>query len=151
MNTPITIIPIRQVATTPQPTPADAHPPASRSCGACLHSAAGPVCHIERPASAGAGPQLIGPPQQLEQLLQALHQALVLVEHAAHSTETGAAAETQPLAVRDFIHRLSLVEGEAELVLGVAPRCGGAQLADAAFQTLRRLLPDTDIYVSHAA
>jgi hypothetical protein len=36
-----------------------------------------------------------------------------------------------------------------ELQLAVDPRCGGAELADAAFQTLRRLLPDTDIYVTH--
>jgi hypothetical protein len=29
--------------------------------------------------------------------------------------------------------------------------CGGATLADTAFQTLCSLLPDTDIYVTHAA
>jgi hypothetical protein len=34
-----------------------------------------------------------------------------------------------------------------ELRLAVPTDCGGALLADTAFQTLRGLLPDTDIYV----
>jgi hypothetical protein len=50
-----------------------------------------------------------------------------------------------------LVHALTLRDGEAELTLAVARRCGGALLADTAFQTLRRLLPDTDIYVTHLA
>jgi hypothetical protein len=35
-------------------------------------------------------------------------------------------------------------------VLGFDPSCGpGQALSDRAFQTLRRLLPDTDVYVRH--
>ena len=49
----------------------------------------------------------------------------------------------------DLVHALTLGDGEAELRLGV-DREGGAGLLDTVFQTLRRLLPDTDIYVTHA-
>jgi hypothetical protein len=51
------------------------------------------------------------------------------------------------LSTTGLIQGLSIRDGEAVLKLAVSPRCGGARLADTAFQTLRRLLPDTDIYV----
>ena len=41
--------------------------------------------------------------------------------------------------------------GEVDLRLAVARCHGGAALCDSAFQTLRSLLPDTDIYVIPAA
>ena len=50
-----------------------------------------------------------------------------------------------------LVRALHVQPGEVELRLAVHRHCGGAELADTAFQTLRGLLPDTDIYVTHAA
>lgn len=55
-----------------------------------------------------------------------------------------------PDAATSLVHSLTVADGAAELKLAVASRCAGAHLVDAAFQALRRLLPDTDIYVSSA-
>jgi hypothetical protein len=55
---------------------------------------------------------------------------------------------TEPAGASGLVRALRLEDGEAELILTLAPRCGGQVLADCAFQTLRRMLPDTDIYVS---
>jgi len=46
---------------------------------------------------------------------------------------------------------LTVQPGEVDLVLASRQQCGGAVWADLAFQALRRLLPDTDIYVRNAA
>ncbi|MFO1340247.1 MAG: hypothetical protein U1F53_18805 [Burkholderiaceae bacterium] len=49
-----------------------------------------------------------------------------------------------------LVQALTLTDDEADLTLA-APPCGlGARLADVAFHTLRRALPNTDIYVHHA-
>lgn len=53
------------------------------------------------------------------------------------------------LRASGLVHALEVGEDEATLVIAVSPRCGGALLADAAFQALRLALPDTDIYVQH--
>ena len=45
---------------------------------------------------------------------------------------------------------LRVLPGEVELQLALSRRCGGNDLAERAFQTLRSLLPDTDIYVTPA-
>lgn len=103
-------------------------------CGACLHTAVGPVCRAAYGQSCAA-PQLSGPADELQRVLLVLHQAL-----AADGADAG-----------ELVRSLRLGDGEAELVLAIAPRCGGALLADAAFQALRSALPDTDIYVTHAA
>jgi hypothetical protein len=106
---------------------------AAPRCGGCLHSAAGPVCRTVEGQDCAA-PQLSGPPEMLQRVLDALTPAL--------------ASPGQP--VEALVHALRLVPGEeAELTLKVAPHCSGADLADRAFQTLRSLLPDTDIYVRH--
>jgi hypothetical protein len=100
------------------------------ACGACLHDAArGPVCRavLDEPCLA---PQLSGPADQLARLMA----ALVL--------QLGCAPDGAGL-----VRSLRLQPGEVELRLAVSPHCGGAELADTAFQTLRGLLPDTDIYV----
>jgi hypothetical protein len=82
---------------------------------------------------------LLGAPDQLARVMQTLVHDLgaALGEHEAGSG-----------LVRGL--RLDDRSGEAELVLAVPAHCGGGRLADVAFQTLRRLLPDTDIYVTHA-
>jgi hypothetical protein len=80
-------------------------------------------------------PALSGPPDQLQRLLAALEHDL-----AQQSNGVGGG----------LVAALHLGLGEAELTLALPRRCGGTLIADTAFQTLRRLLPDTDIYVSHA-
>lgn len=84
--------------------------------------------------------ELHGPPERLAPVLDALRRELVAMDGQ------------EPLPLEAIVQRLSLdpQQGEVELVLAVAPRCGTARLAETAFQTLRRLLPETDIYVHHA-
>ncbi|MBP6899073.1 MAG: hypothetical protein KBC73_03230 [Burkholderiaceae bacterium] len=108
---------------------------ASRGCSACVQASSGPVCRTVLGQACGA-PTLSGPGQQLQRLLQALGESLGL-----------------PVQGQDnrVVRALHVQDGEVELTLAVAPQCGGAELADTAFQTLRRLLPDTDIYVRHQA
>jgi hypothetical protein len=116
---------------------ADPHPAGDGAapCGGCLHSAAGPVCRVAE-GQACEAPQLSGPPEQLQRVMAALEAAL--------------ATPGQPVSA--LVHALRLVpDDEVELTLNVAPHCSGVDLADRAFQTLRALLPDTDIYVRHLA
>ena len=51
-----------------------------------------------------------------------------------------------------LVKSLRIEDGEAELTVTFPRGCGNAsQIAEDAFQAMRRLLPDTDIYVRHAA
>lgn len=110
---------------------------ASGGCGACLSSSAGPVCRAT--LCPDAHPQHFeGPPELVRQLVAELDAALAVQR------------PDDPDAATSLVHSLTVGEGEAELKLAVASRCAGAHLVDAAFQALRRLLPDTDIYVSSA-
>ena len=61
---------------------------------------------------------------------------------AALSAQLGCAPDGAGL-----VRSLRLQPGEVELRLAMPAHCAGAELTDTAFQTLRRLLPDTDIYV----
>jgi hypothetical protein len=55
------------------------------------------------------------------------------------------------LVERQLVKSLRIEGGEVELTLTFAPLCGSArQLAEGAFEMLRRALPDTDVYVRHA-
>ncbi len=103
-------------------------------CGSCLHSNYGPVCQdsLGEPC---AVPVLVGPPDQLRRVLEAIDVALGGTE-----TQRG----------RRWVQALTIEPGEVELTLAVGPGCGGTELAAAAFEALRGLLPDTDIYVGHA-
>jgi hypothetical protein len=109
----------------------DASPAAGApACGACLHDTGrGPVCRAmaDQPCQA---PQLSGPADQLARLMAAL------------TTQLGCAPDGAGL-----VRSLRLQPGEVELRLAVPAHCAGAELTDTAFQTLRGLLPDTDIYV----
>lgn len=110
----------------------DARPAAG--CGHCHREANGtPVCRSAH-AEPCAAPALSGPQDQLTRVLAALSQGL------------GCAADGAGL-----VRSLTVQPGEVELELAVPPHCGGIELADTAFQTLRGLLPDTDIYVRPAA
>jgi hypothetical protein len=63
-----------------------------------------------------------------------------------------AMGKVQKNLLRQLIRRLRVVPGEAELVLSFAPASAGERVAaENAFQALRRTLPDTDVYVAHAA
>jgi hypothetical protein len=55
------------------------------------------------------------------------------------------------LVERQLVKSLRIESGEVELTLTFAPLCGSArELTEGAFETLRRSLPDTDVYVRHA-
>jgi hypothetical protein len=108
-------------------------------CGHCLHGEAGePVCRTVR-GDASEAPQLSGPADELQRLMAALAPVL------------GFADESGTRAGASLVRALNLLPGEVELQLAVGRHCGGATLADSAFETLRGLLPDTDIYVTAAA
>ncbi|WP_088280820.1 hypothetical protein [Ideonella sp. A 288] len=77
----------------------------------------------------------MGPPDDLQRLVVALADSLGMADGQLDGT---------------LVSSLKLMPGEVVLNLAVGPSCSGATLADAAFQTLRRLMPDTDIYVTHA-
>jgi len=107
-------------------------------CGHCPHGSGsgsgsdGPDCHAA-PALSWNAPQLSGPCDELARLLAAL------------AAQPGFEAGTSGL-----VRALRVQPGEVELQLAVGRQCGGAELADTAFQALRGLLPDTDIYVMNA-
>lgn len=105
------------------------HPAAPvAGCGACaVAGSGGPACRTV-PGERCVAPQLSGPADEVQRLLGALAAAL-----GAES-----ASRVQALVVRP---------GEVELTLAISLQCGGAALAEQAFQTLRTLLPDTDVYV----
>ena len=103
-------------------------------CGQCGSRPDAEDCHNPVRGLPCAEPRLDGPPQLLAQLLGALGGAL----------DAEASGCIRP---RDYIHALRVDADEAELQLGVRPDAAGIALMDTAFQTLRRLLPDTDIYV----
>ncbi len=110
-------------------------PPPARACSACVHDTAASACRSAC-GQAWVEPALLGPRAEIDRLLQALGEAL------------GWRADTEdPLPVS----ALRIEPGEVELTLNVAGSCGGRALAGRAFETLRLLLPDTDIYVGIAA
>lgn len=108
---------------------------AGAGCSACAHDDAVAVCRAALGQDCIA-PQLTGPHDEIDRLMRALAGALGFRLDAN---------EAIPVAA------LHVEPGEVSLTLAVAPRCGGASLAAQAFDTLRGLLPDTDIYVLHAA
>jgi hypothetical protein len=98
-------------------------------CGGCLHgTASGPVCRtlLGEPCAA---PTLSGPADALDRLRQALAPVLGALDS------------------NGLVRALHVQDGEVELQLALRADCGGAALADSAFQALRSVLPDTDIYV----
>jgi hypothetical protein len=69
---------------------------------------------------------------------------------AALAPGLGISADANQGAV-GLVRSLQVLPGEVTLQLAVGRQCGGLALAEAAFETLRGLLPDTDIYVTHTA
>lgn len=114
--------------------PIQSHAPAA-GCGACLHGDdGGPVCRSML-GDACAVPELSGPADEIQRLMTALAPLLGRGEDAALPADTR------------LVRALHVQPGEVALRLAVGRDCGAA-LADSAFQTLRGLLPDTDIYVT---
>lgn len=113
--------------------------PSSTGCGGCLASDTGPACRAHLTGEACAHPQLAG---QHDTLARVLHE---LNRHVVDPDAGRGIVDLQ------WVKSLRIEDGEAELTLGFAPQCGpGKDLSESAFQTLRRLLPDTDVYVRHS-
>ena len=80
-------------------------------------------------------PRLIGPEAQLQRLQLAL------------ATDVGQALGRVP---EGWLAELSLTPGEARLGIGLGHGPVGRTVATIAFDTLRRCMPDTDIYIGLA-
>ena len=80
--------------------------------------------------------RLVRPPDEIARLMAAL--ALRLGFAMPPGAGTG------------LVRALAVLPDEVTLELAVRRACGGRGLIDTAFQTLRGLLPDTDIYVTYA-
>ncbi len=103
-------------------------------CAGCLPSAAGPACRSGVTGEPCLRPELAGDRNTLERVMSALN-AEVTVDDAG-------------LVDHHWVKALRIADGEAELRLTFPFSCGGGkELAESAFATLRRLLPDTDVYV----
>lgn len=104
-------------------------------CGGCLPAPGGPVCGGGIGGECCLTPVLAG--EQVERVMGALDREVRASGHG--------------IVELHWVKSLRIADGEAELTVTFPPRCGGGkELAEAAFGTLRRLLPDTDIYVRHA-
>jgi hypothetical protein len=106
-------------------------------CGTCLHTSGKPVCRTA-PGQACAAPRLQGSAADVHKVMAALGPVLGF-DACAADAGTG------------VVLSLSVKPGEVDLHLVAGRHCGGAALADAAFQALRGLLPDTDLYVRNKA
>jgi len=107
-------------------------------CGSCDATAAGPACRTPLVGPTCATPRLDGAAEPLQRAIDAL--AAVVDPDAGRS-----------IVELQWVQALRIEGGEAELTLTFPLRCGSARLlADGAFQALRHVLPDTDIYVRHA-
>lgn len=107
---------------------------AATGCAGCVASASGPACRTDVTGEPCLHPQLAGDGATLQRVMSALN-AEVMVDDAG-------------VVDRHWVKGLRIEGGEAELRLTFPFSCGsGKQLAEDAFATLRRLLPDTDVYV----
>jgi metal-sulfur cluster biosynthetic enzyme len=114
--------------------------PTPAGCGDCLSHDSGPRCKALVTGEACAHPDLAGEMDQVARVLQALDQDV-------RDPDSG-----RGIVGLQWVRSLHIEGDEAELTLNFAPTCGPAKdMAEAAFQTLRRTLPDTDVYVRHAA
>lgn len=108
--------------------------PSHPECQSCTPGAGGPVCRAVAGQACDA-PELSGPVLEVQRLIAALSQALDFP--LAHPEAGG-------------VRALRVQAGEVELTLDYGRGCA-SDLAERAFQTLRGLLPDTDIYVLPAS
>lgn len=112
---------------------------AQGGCGGCLPSDSGPQCRAHVNGEVCAHPRLAGRRELLQRVMQALNREVI-------DPDAG-----RGIVDLHWVQALRIEDGEAELTLGFTLGCGPAkQMSESAFQTLRRLLPDTDVYVRHA-
>lgn len=112
----------------------------AQGCGGCISSSEGPACRAHVTGEACAHPLLAGPVDEVQRVMEALNRQVV-------DDDTG-----RGIVDLHWVRALRIEGGEAELTLSFAPACGpGKQLSESAFQTLRSMLPDTDVYVRHEA
>jgi len=112
--------------------------PVPAGCGGCLSTDAGPKCRAHVHGQSCAHPNLAGRMDMLHRVLDALDRDVV-------DPDSG-----RGIVALQWVKSLRIDHGEAELTVTFAPQCGtGQEMAGEAFDTLRRLLPDTDIYVRH--
>lgn len=117
-----------------QPTVA---PPAG-GCSGCVSTASGPVCRSALAGEPCVAPELKGDGETLQRVMVALN-----AEVRDDTTGRG-------IVDLHWVKALRIEGDEAELTVTFPPSCGGGKaLAEDAFATLRRLLPDTDVYVWH--
>lgn len=96
------------------------------------------VCGAAAPDRGFGPPALAGDAGELARVLRALHG----VPFAADGADLVDAGQ---------VRGLHIAGGEAELTLAFPRGCGALRVAaEQAFQVLRQVLPDTDIYVRHA-
>jgi|JI102314A2RNA_FD_contig_31_9110658_length_844_multi_1_in_0_out_0_1 hypothetical protein len=107
------------------------HNAAAAPCAGCHTSSGGPVCRADL-GEPCLSPELQGPSGTVQQVMTHLQDAWC--------AEIG-------LPASGLVRSLTLTADEADLTLTCCSQGPGARLADVAFQTMRRLLPNTDIYV----
>ncbi len=120
----------------PLPIPLRAEPAGAGTpgCGGCHHGSQAD-CSATMPAP--GQPQLLGPADRLRAVLARLKPAI--------DAEVGAAVE--PGA---WLRSLRIDDDVVEVALAPGLACRAVGVASVAFETLRRLLPDTDIYIGTA-
>jgi metal-sulfur cluster biosynthetic enzyme len=113
-------------------------PAASGGCGLCSTPLGAAACSPGVARRRCPAPRLVGPPDQLARVLQALRR-VADPECGGNVVDGG------------LIQALELRQGEAELTLvaGTSGCAIGNLIAEEAFLALRTALPDTDVYVSH--
>lgn len=114
-----------------------AAPPAG-GCSGCVTTAAGPVCRSVLAGQPCLAPELKGDVETLKRVMVALN-----AEVKDETTGRG-------IVDLHWVKALRIEGDEAELTVTFPPSCGGGKvLAEDAFASLRRHLPDTDVYVWH--
>jgi metal-sulfur cluster biosynthetic enzyme len=112
-------------------------PPAG-GCSGCATTEAGPVCRSKTSGLACLAPALTGDATTLARVMDALNHEVV------------DSASGRGIVDLHWVKSLRLADSEAELTVTFPPNCGGGkQLAEEAFATLRRQMPDCDVYVFH--
>jgi hypothetical protein len=117
------------------PTPTGAAP--AGCCGTCASASAAPIGGCALWPAADQDPVLDGPPERLARVLSRL--SPVMAEVAG-----------QPLVLGQWLQSLRLDDDAAELTLAPGLPCQAANGVQALFETMRGLLPDTDILVRAA-